>query len=130
MPAQPSASQRGKEIAVRVALGSGQHRLFAHFFVENVVLAALGAAASVAAAFGLVRGLVAWVPFDLPAATPIRVDGAVLGFALAVATGTALVLTFVPLVVTRRLMSTTRRNQRAGRPEHASHRHTKRPGHC
>ena len=94
---------RGKEIAVRVALGSGQRRLLAQFFAENILLAALGGAASVGAAYGLVRGLVAWIPFDLPAAAPIRIDVAVLGFALAIATATALILTVVPLFFARRL---------------------------
>jgi putative ABC transport system permease protein len=94
---------RGKEIAVRVALGGGQRRLFAQFLVENLVLAALGGGVGVAAAYALVSGLVAWIPFDLPAATPIRVDGGVLLFALAVVVATALLLTFVPLVVARRL---------------------------
>jgi putative ABC transport system permease protein len=94
---------RGTEIAVRVALGSGQRRLFAQFLVENLVLSALGGAASVAAAYALVSGLVRLIPFDLPAATPIRVDGRVLLFALAVAAVTALILTFVPMTVARRL---------------------------
>ncbi|MGH9409361.1 MAG: FtsX-like permease family protein, partial [Vicinamibacterales bacterium] len=94
---------RGTEIAVRVALGSGQQRLFAQFFVENLVLAALGGAASIGAAYGLVSGLVAWIPFQVPAATPIRVNGDVLLFALAIVIATALLLTLVPLAVARRL---------------------------
>lgn len=94
---------RGKEIALRVALGSGQRRLFAQFLVENLVLAGLGGAASIAAAYALVSGLVAWIPFNLPVAAPIRVDARVLLFAIAVAVATALVLTLVPLAVARRL---------------------------
>jgi putative ABC transport system permease protein len=94
---------RGKEIAVRVALGSGHRRLFAQFLVENLVLAGLGGIAGIAAAYALVSGLVAWIPFNLPAATPIRVDAGVLLFALAVALATALILTFVPLAVAGRL---------------------------
>jgi putative ABC transport system permease protein len=94
---------RGKEIALRVALGSGQRRLFAQFLVENLALAGIGGAAGIGAAYALVSGLVAWIPFNLPAATPIRVDGGVLLFAVAVALATALVLTLVPLAVARRL---------------------------
>lgn len=94
---------RGTEIAVRVALGSGQRRLFAQFLVENLVLASLGAIAGIVAAYALVSGLVAWIPFNLPAARPIRVDARVLLFGLAVAFVTALLLTFVPLAVARRL---------------------------
>lgn len=94
---------RGKEIAVRVALGSGQRRLFAQFLVENLALAGLGGVAGIAVAYALVSGLVAWIPFNLPAATPIGVGAGVLLFAVAVAVVTALALTFVPLAVARRL---------------------------
>src|SRR6185437_5198837 len=76
---------RRKEIALRVALGGGQRRLFAQFLVENLVIAGIGGAASIAVAYALVSGLVAWIPFNLPAATPIRLDGQVLLFAIAVA---------------------------------------------
>jgi len=94
---------RRKEIAIRVALGGGQRRLFAQFLVENLVIAGIGGAASIAVAYALVSGLVAWIPFNLPAATPIRLDGQVLLFAIAVAVATALVLTVVPLAAARRL---------------------------
>jgi len=94
---------RGKEIALRVALGSSRRRLVAQFLTENLIIAALGAGAGVFAAYALLRGLVAWIPFNLPAATPVRLDGAVLAFALTVATATAVVFTLVPLLMTRRL---------------------------
>ena len=94
---------RAKEIALRMALGSGQRRLFAQFLVENLTLAALGAGASLATAYALMSGLVAWIPFDLPAAVPIGVDGGVLLFAVVVAVAVALLLTLVPLAVARRL---------------------------
>ena len=94
---------RGKEIALRVALGSSRRRLLAQFLAENLVLAVLGAAASVLAAYALLGGLVAWMPFNLPAATPIRLDGAVLAFAFGVALATAVIFTLVPLFFTRRL---------------------------
>ena len=94
---------RGREVALRIALGSGRSRLLAQFLVENLVLAALGLGAGVLAAYALLRGLVTWMPFTLPTATPVRLDTAVLGFALAVAIVTAIVFTFVPLLTIRRL---------------------------
>ena len=94
---------RGKEIAVRIALGSGAGRLFEQFLLENLVLAALGCAASVASAYWLVSVLVAWIPFDLPSSTPIRVDRTVLAFAVALAVMTALLLTIVPVLAARRV---------------------------
>lgn len=94
---------RRKEIALRVVLGGGQRRLFAQFLVENLVIAGIGGAASIAVAYALVSGLVTWIPFNLPAATPPRLDGRVLLFAIAVAVATALVLALVPLAAARRL---------------------------
>jgi putative ABC transport system permease protein len=94
---------RSREIAVRLALGSSRGRLGVQFFIEHLVLATLGATASVWAASGLVRGLAAWMPFTLPAATPVRLDSAALGFAVAVASLTTLALTLVGLVMTRGL---------------------------
>jgi putative ABC transport system permease protein len=93
---------RAREIALRVALG-GRGQLVRQFLTENLVLAALGASAGVLAAYGLVRGFVAWVPFNLPSATSIDVDRPVLVFTVVVAIGTAFVFTLVPLLAARRL---------------------------
>jgi predicted permease len=94
---------RGKELAIRLALGSSLRRLLSQFFIENLLIAALGAGAGLVAAYGLLKGLLAWMPFTLPASSPITLDGAVLAFTLAVATATALAFTMVPLLATRRL---------------------------
>ena len=93
---------RAKEIGVRLALGGGR-RMLLQFLTENLVVAALGAAVGVLAAYQLVRGFVAWVPFTLPASAPIQVDRAVLVFTVVVSLGTAVVFTLVPFLSTRRL---------------------------
>jgi putative ABC transport system permease protein len=93
---------RAKEIGVRLALGGGR-RMLLQFLSENLVVAALGAAVGVLAAYQLVRGFVAWVPFTLPASAPIQVDRSVLAFTVVVSLGTAVVFTLVPFFSTRRL---------------------------
>ncbi|MGB2713654.1 MAG: ABC transporter permease [Vicinamibacterales bacterium] len=93
---------RAREIAVRVALG-GSRQLIIQFLTENLVLVGLGAAAGALAAYGLVGGFVAWVPFDLPTAAAIEVDRPALAFTVVMAAGTALVVTLVPLFASRRL---------------------------
>jgi predicted permease len=93
---------RAKEIGVRLALGGGR-RLLLQYLTENLVVAALGAAVGVLAAYQLVRGFVAWVPFPLPASASIQVDRAVLAFTVAVSLGAAVVFTLVPFFSTRRL---------------------------
>jgi len=93
---------RAKEIGVRLALGGGR-RMVLQFLTENLVVVALGAAVGVLAAYQLVRGFVAWVPFTLSASAPIQVDRSVLAFTVVVSLGTAVVFTLVPFLSTRRL---------------------------
>lgn len=93
---------RAKEIGVRLALGGGR-RLLLQFLSENIVVAALGAAVGVLAAYQLVRGFVAWVPFNLPASAPLQVDRSVLAFTVVMSVGTAVLFTLVPFFSTRRL---------------------------
>ncbi|MGH9632940.1 MAG: FtsX-like permease family protein, partial [Bryobacteraceae bacterium] len=94
---------RRKEVAVRLALGSSRGRLVAQFFIANLLIAALGASAGLFAAYALLRGLLAWIPFNLPASGPVRLDGTVLAFTLLLATATALAFTLAPLLSARRL---------------------------
>jgi putative ABC transport system permease protein len=94
---------RRKELALRLALGSGHGRLFRQFLVDQLVLVAFGTVASIAMASCLVQGLLALAPFSLPAAGPIRLDIEVIGFTLTIAILTALVFTGFALFITRRL---------------------------
>jgi len=93
---------RAKEIGVRLALGGGRH-LLRQFLTENLAVAVLGAAVGVLAAYQLVRGFVAWVPFALASSVPIQVDRSVLAFTVVVSLGTAVAFTLVPLLSSRRL---------------------------
>jgi len=89
---------RGKELAVRLALGSSTARLLRQLLVENLLLAVLGTIAGLFAARLLLGGLVALIPLNLPASGPIHLDRTVLAFTFAVALGTALLFTFVPFL--------------------------------
>jgi putative ABC transport system permease protein len=94
---------RGREVALRIALGGGRSRLLTQFLIENLVLAAFGLAAGVLVSYALLRGLIAWTPFNLPTAMPVGLDTVVLGFALTIAIVTAIVFTVIPLLTARRL---------------------------
>ncbi|HUK14799.1 MAG TPA: ABC transporter permease [Bryobacteraceae bacterium] len=94
---------RQKEIAMRLALGSGAGRLLRQFVAENLLLSALGGRAGLAAAYWLLDGFVALVPFRLPASSPIRLDLPVLVFALAIVGGTSVLFSLAPFVNARRL---------------------------
>jgi predicted permease len=94
---------RQKEIAMRLALGCSRGRLLGQFLVENLVVSAIGGIAGLLVAFWLLRGLVALIPFELPASSPIRLDLPVLVFTLVVTLATGLVFSLVPLLTSARL---------------------------
>src|SRR5207245_2904169 len=76
------ATARERELAVRAALGAGRWRLVRQMMVESIFLALLGGALGILIAVWGVDLLLAAGPADLPRAREVRVDGAVLAFAL------------------------------------------------
>jgi predicted permease len=62
--------RRGREVAVRVALGATRVRLLRHFLVDAVVLVTCGAAGALLISHWTIGGLVALVPEDRLAGLP------------------------------------------------------------
>jgi putative ABC transport system permease protein len=87
--------RREHELVVRAALGAGVARLRRLLLVENLVLAFLGAVLGVVIAIGGVRLLTSLVERYSPRASEIRLDGAVLGFMLALSVIVALLLSLL-----------------------------------
>jgi len=83
------AGARGRELAIRSALGAGRGRVVRHLLTESLVLASVGAALGVVAAYSAVAMLQRAAPTVLPRLETVRVDGSVLGFALGVTIITA-----------------------------------------
>ncbi len=90
------AASRGREIAMRTALGASRSRIVRQLMVENVLLASLGAAGGIAFAAVATKGLVALAAGQLPRAGAVHLDGRVLVFAVVVACGAALLFGLVP----------------------------------
>ena len=89
---------RRQEIAVRVALGASPARIARQLITESGVLAAIGTAFGVGLAYvalNVIRGVAA---SQIPHFATLRMDGAVLGYAVAVALAAALVFTIPPLL--------------------------------
>ena len=74
------ASQRGRELAVRRALGATRLRLVRQALTESVLLAILGGAAGVILAQWLIRFFVTIAPAGIPRLEQAGVDGRILVF--------------------------------------------------
>jgi predicted permease len=85
------ATGRGRELALRAALGAGRGRIVRLMLTESLLLAVVGGALGVLLAWWGVRALVALSGEFLPRAADVRLDSGVLFFALGVSLLTGLV---------------------------------------
>ena len=91
------AEVRGREVAVRRALGASRRRLLAQFVAEGLVLLVLGGALGLVVAWTGVRALTVAYPESLPRVADSGIDPAVLGFTLLVLALTGVVFGLAPL---------------------------------
>ena len=90
------ASARGREIAVRQALGAQRMRLIRQFLAESLLLFLLGGLAGIAILFSVGKFLLRLVPESLPHMNDISVNWGVLAFALAVSVAAGTVFGLAP----------------------------------
>jgi predicted permease len=91
------AFARGREFAIRVALGSGRKRLFEQLLIECALLSAAGGVTGVVVAFGAVRYFVHVQPIELPVASTISVNLAAIAFAGVISGTIAAVCALAPV---------------------------------
>jgi len=90
------ASGRQREVAIRVAMGAGQGRIFRQVLTESLLLAGAGAALGLLFAMWGTDLLVSLMPPGSPRFDEIRVDGAALAFTLSVGVFTGLLFGAIP----------------------------------
>lgn len=91
------ASDRHREIAIRLALGAGRLRLLRQLITESLLLSVIGGAAGFALASFACRLFSSWQPgFDIPFNTTLQPDRTVLLFTLALALLATLIFGLTP----------------------------------
>jgi putative ABC transport system permease protein len=110
------ASSRAGEMAVRRALGAAYADIVRQLVVESTLLAVAGGVAGWALAAVLVRALVAFAPPQLPRLDEIRLSGAPVWIAAAIATLSLLIFGVLPSLFAARanLASPLRFDSRVG----------------
>jgi putative ABC transport system permease protein len=87
---------RGREVAVRGALGASRYRIVRQLMTEALLLALAGAAAGVLLAHALLRGIVARAPASIADMSAVGLGSPVLVFALAASLASAVVFGVLP----------------------------------
>lgn len=90
------AAARGKEFAMRRALGARRGRLVRQLLTESLVLAALGAGLGLGLAYAILSYLAHQGSIALPLLAMVRVDGTVLEWTLLTAIGAAVLFGSAP----------------------------------
>ena len=94
---------RGREVAVRTALGASRRQLIVQLLTESLVLGMLGGVAGAGLAFSFVRALVLLGPTSIPSLADLSVDMHVLAFSLAMTLVTSIAFGLTPALTASRL---------------------------
>ena len=90
------ASVRGKEMALRAALGASRARIIRQLLTESLLLAGLGGVLGLVIAQWGTEALIRTIPQNIPRISDIQLDTAVLAFTLVVSLATGVIFGLVP----------------------------------
>jgi putative ABC transport system permease protein len=96
-------SRRTGEIATRAALGASSWQIQRQLWIENLLLALIGAVAGVAVGFVALRGLLLLLPENFLPVARVTLDSRVLGFALLLSLLTSALFGMLPALTARRI---------------------------
>src|SRR5262249_37568169 len=97
------ASVRGREMALRQAVGANRARLMQQLLTESLLLSLLGGVAGLAVLFGLKDFLLQFVPDNLPRLNEISISWTVLLFALCASVFSGVIFGLAPAFQAARL---------------------------
>jgi predicted permease len=96
------STARGREFAIRIAMGAGQARLLRQLLTESVLLAVAGGALGLLAAQWGTRAALGALPAALPRAEEISLDSHVLVFTMTISVLVGVLFGMVPALKARR----------------------------
>ncbi len=95
--------RRTPEVATRLALGASRWQIQRQFWIENLLRALLGGAASIGLGVLALRGLLLLLPEHFLPVAHVSLDARVLGFTLGVSLLTSVLFGMLPALATRRV---------------------------
>jgi predicted permease len=90
------AATRGKEFALRSALGAGRIRLIRQLLTESLVLSGAGSLLGLGFAYGITSFMANQGSLALPMLSTVRIDGVALGWTVLIAIAAALLFGIAP----------------------------------
>ncbi len=97
------AADRGREVALRLALGAGRSRIMRQLLTEALMISLAGGAVGLAGSVVLLHALSAWQPLSrFPIHVPVHPDAKVYAMALALAVVSGILFGLVPARQVRR----------------------------
>jgi putative ABC transport system permease protein len=96
------SGSRGREIAVRLALGASRWQLLRQLITESILMALAGGALGLALANAGMGSLLALAPSTLPRVSDIRLDARIFAFTFAVSLLTGLLFGLAPAIYATR----------------------------
>ena len=96
------SSSRRREMAIRLALGASRRRLIVQLLTESLLLSFIGGALALVVLALILKGLVQFVPADIPRLNEIQINLGVLGFVFLISTLTGLLFGLVPALQSSR----------------------------
>ncbi len=92
------AAERGRDAAIRRAIGASTGRLLRPLLLENLLIAAVGGALGVLLAYAGVRLLVTAAPVEIPRLDEVRVSFTTLAFAFCISAGCGVLCGILPAI--------------------------------